>query len=364
MDKFIKFALFADLHYIKGYYTCTTKHLEKILDRAGEEEVDFVMQLGDFSNDYIGSPEAVRMYLENKQGLPAYGIYGNHELECMHHGKADPNTEHSMLYVTPYLTNRPDEVVWGTPDGKPDPTGEIAYYWFERNDFRFVCTDCGYSYNAERDEWEHNFNLYPRTKGNRPTECLGAEQRRWMEEVLTDAAQKEIPCIVFSHPTFYKDWGGNAGDADEACEIFNRVNEIRPGTVIAVINGHKHSDGAAIRDNIVFLDINVVNNGYWMAEGYPHYDDTHTFEYLDYDREGNLLGTKTLPINTLPNAPRTWFFDEPLSAIITVTERGMVTVKGSETHYLYGIEPPVNNIHKVPRISSRSYKIKREAKEG
>ncbi|MBR2406193.1 MAG: hypothetical protein IKB04_04000 [Clostridia bacterium] len=353
----VKFTLFADLHYIKGYYTCTPRHLEQIIDRAATSKSEFMMQLGDLTNDIIGSREIVEMYLNNKYGLPAYGIYGNHELECMHHGKADQDIPETMIYVTPYLTNRADEVHWGTPDGKPMADGSIAYYWFERSGFRFVCTDCGYSYNAERDAWEHNRNLYPRTKGNRPTECVGAVQRRWLEEVLTDAAHKNIPCIVFSHPTFYDGWGGRAGDGDDVCAIFDRVNEIRKGTVVAVINGHLHSDHGVVHNNIIFLDINVVLNGLWMAEGEPHYTDDQTFSYMNYDLQGNYLGTEEKPINSLPNAPRTWFFKDPLSCVITATDDGTLTVDGAETEWLHGVEP--QGTSKMPRISSRTYKITR-----
>ena len=354
----VKFTLFADLHYIKEYYACTPKHLEMIIDRADASESEFMMQLGDFTNDIIGSREVVDMYLNNKYGLPAYGIYGNHELECMHHGKADQDIPETMIYVTPYLTNRADEVHWGTPDGKPAPDGSIAYYWFEKGGFRFVCTDCGYSYNAATDEWEHNRNLYVRTKGNSPTECVGAVQRAWMEEVLTDAAHKDIPCVVFSHPTFHSPWGGAAGDADLVCEVFNRVNEIRQGTVVAVINGHKHSDHAIIRDNIVFLDINVVINGLWKGTGEPHYGEDLTFEYPMYDAEGNYVKTVEKQVCKLHAAEKTWFFKDPLSCVITVSDRGFVTVDGAETEWLGGVEPLTD---KKPRISSRSYKIKRPA---
>lgn len=355
----VKFSLFSDLHYIKEYYSCTPKHLEAILQRAADNDVDFVMSLGDFSNDYIGSPEMISLYLDNPHGFPVYGIYGNHELECMHHGKADLEIAESMIYVTPYLTNRADEVHWGTADGKPSPDGSIAYYWFEKNGFRFICTDCGYSYNKTTGEWEHNRDLYVRTKGNSPTECIGEPQRRWMENVLTEAAHNDIPCIVFTHPTLYRAWGGAAGDAEDTRELFRRVNAIRKGTVVAAINGHLHTDHAAVEDNIVFLDINVVINGFWKGDGEPHYSEGQTFEYPKYDAKGQYLGTETKEIRKLHASGKTWFFKDPLNCIVKITNTGksiLISVDGAETEYLYGVLPPVD---KPPRISSRSYMISR-----
>lgn len=354
----VKISLFSDLHYIEGYYACTPRHLEKILQRAADNNVDFVMQLGDFSNDYAGSPEMVQLYLKNAHGLSVYGIYGNHELECLHHGTADPDAEDSMLYVTPYLTNRPDDVVWGTVDGKPMENGSIGYYYFEKNGFRFVCLDTFYSYNKESGEWEHNRNLYVRTKGNSPTEACGDVQRQWLERVLTDAAEKAIPCIVFSHPPFIRDWGGAVGDAEATYEVFQRVNAIRKGTVMACINGHLHTDHALIRDNILFLDINVVHNGFWKGDGEPHYEEGQTFAYPKYDNEGRYLGTVSKELTKLYAASKTWFFTEPLSAIVTITDDGTITVEGAETEWMYGVEPPAGYT-KMTKITSGEYHIDR-----
>ena len=53
--------------------------LEKTMERAREESVDFVIHEGDLCNDYLHSPEITDVYL--KSGLSVFGVYGNHELE-------------------------------------------------------------------------------------------------------------------------------------------------------------------------------------------------------------------------------------------------------------------------------------------
>ena len=41
----IKFSVFADLHYKKGMYIASVSDLVKILDRADQNDVDFVIHI-------------------------------------------------------------------------------------------------------------------------------------------------------------------------------------------------------------------------------------------------------------------------------------------------------------------------------
>lgn len=356
MSKLVKFSVFSDFHYHRPAWPSTVADLNVILKRAEEEKVDFVIHAGDFCVDTVRSPEVLDAYVNNRFGLPVYGIYGNHELECMNHGTPDLDTEHPMQYVTPYLTNQ--AVHWGTPDGKPAPWGEIAYYWFECNGFRFVCTDTAYSRNPETGEWMHNPTLYT-PKGNYPHESLGEPQRTWLETVLTEAAQRDIPCIVLSHCPFT--WHHMSGEHTEVREIFARVNAVRRGTVVAVISGHLHTDHAKVMDNIVYLDINSAINGHWQGQEVAHYGPEHTYTYTEYDAEGKPLKTYQRPYDELWTGKRGWFYTEPLSAIVTVTEDGTVTVDGTEADWVYGILPPAEGTSDgmKPRITSGTYRMER-----
>ena len=47
-NKKIKFALFADLHYGENIYLTSVSDLNEILDRANENNVDFIIHAGDF----------------------------------------------------------------------------------------------------------------------------------------------------------------------------------------------------------------------------------------------------------------------------------------------------------------------------
>ena len=104
-------------------YKTRAGDLEKTMERAREESVDFVIHEDDLCNDYLHSPEITDVYL--KLGLSVFGVYGNHELE---------RAGNTMQIVTRYLTNEPENVFFGTKDGKIGD-GSIACYYFGEDDF-------------------------------------------------------------------------------------------------------------------------------------------------------------------------------------------------------------------------------------
>ena len=220
----MKFLLFADLHYHPAAYASTVGNLETILKRAAEEQVDFVIHAGDFCNDYATCPQVIKAYVNNPYGLPVYGVYGNHELEWVTHDRKGLDKSNPMERVSPYLTNRVDEVVWGTSDGKIGD-GSIGYYYFDVKGFRIVCVDTNYSYNEERNEWMHNQDYFA-PKENIHGDCLGPVQLQWLEDVRTDAAHKGIPCVVVGHAGFSAHWN-KSWNHETVREIYARVNAIR-----------------------------------------------------------------------------------------------------------------------------------------
>ena len=324
----LSFLVFADLHYKKGMYAVTVQHLKQIMNRAYENRVDFVLHAGDFSNDYKGSPEIVKTYLENEYDLSVYGIYGNHELE---------SKNNSMESVTPLLNND-CKVVWGTEDGSLGD-GSIGYYWFEKKGCRFVCVDTNYSYNEALQAWEHNRTAsWGALAGNRHPDSLGPEQLRWLETVLTDAAKKAIPCILVSHMGFVASRRCSP-DTEAVKMLIRKANGITPGTVKMCINGHEHTNHLEMEDGVLYFDVNAVINGSWVPKQEQHYGENHTFELENYDNQGKLLDTKTVPLRDLWQSVNTHYFRDPLSAIVTIEDDGTIKVTGSETGWLYDVEP-------------------------
>lgn len=334
----IKFAVFADFHYKKRMYTASVENLEKILFRANQEQVDFVIHAGDMCNDYAGSPELMRAYHQNRYNLPVYGIYGNHELETV---------GNTMKNVTPLLCNRP--VTFGeSKNGE-----EVGYWYMDIRKFRIIGLDSNYSYCEETQTWEHNRPAsYGCPAGNKNSDSLAPTQLAWLDRLLADAAQKSMKVIVFSHACFSGLWYRNA-EAETVRALFAKY----PDTVLLAINGHEHQDHFAVVDGVAYFDVNTATNGYWEKHDDFHYDPTHTFRFTDYDAEGNATMTEDFPLNDLRQGKNTWFFTNPLSAIVTVTEDGKITIQGEDTEWLYGIEPPYYQDGVKTAIESREIKL-------
>ena len=327
--KKLKFCLFSDFHYKQGMYMTSIADMHTILDRANDNDVDFIIHGGDFCNDYNGSPELMRAYLQNYYGLTALGVIGNHEMETK---------GNSMPVVTKLLNNC--EVVWGTADGKIGD-GSIGYYYYETNGFRIVCPDTNYSYDTTNQIWEHNL---PATSGppseNTYGNSLGPVQLEWLEDTLMDAADKDIPCIVVSHASFSGVWSSSP-DAAAVRSIFKKANDARTGTVLMAINGHLHTNRAQIVDDILYLDMNTTRNIVWRSNKVEHYTNgTHTFKYIAYDDNGMPLYTQEKSLNTLSMGKNTWFSADPLSAIVSVSTSGRISIDGCESEWIYGVVAP------------------------
>ncbi len=331
----MKFLVFADLHYKKGMYTAPVSSVHAILDRAAAENVDFVIHCGDFCNDYAGSPEITGAYLNNRHNLPVYGIYGNHELET---------SGNTMAVVTPLLFNR--TVCFG---------GEKAAYWHtDMGEYRIIGLDTNYSATAA-EMWEHN---RPASWGP-PSEnyfgnSLGEDQLNWLESILADAAERCLHCVVFSHAGLSSQWS-ESPDGPIARSLFRQANKKQPGTVLLAVNGHLHTDHFAVEDKIAYFDVNTVHNGFWSPRKEYHYADNDTYKFTDY-RNGEPLGTAMKPLNSLTQAKNTWFFTEPLSAVVTIDGDG-IRITGSETSWIHGVAPdqPCDGVK--PAIMSREYKF-------
>ncbi len=330
----MKFVVLADYHYKKGLYIPPVSSLEAILKRAFEAKAEFVIHLGDFSNDYAGSPEVVDLYVNNPYGLPVYGVYGNHELE----------TGNKMSFVGAKMFNRPIH----------QPQGDRVGYWYADVDaFRLIGLDTNYSLRPD-GTWERNLDgSHCPARENSKWNSIGPDQLDWLRETVADAAEQGKKVIVFSHAAIAGAWQSTP-DAAQAREILNSY----PGTVLLAANGHLHTDHFSVIDNIAYWDVNVVQNGGWRPHDDYHYTDEMTYEFQDYDADGKPKGElQILPINTMKQAKNTWFFRDPLSAIVTITTDGELSIEGSSTSWVYDIEPDWTESGMIPQITDRQAKL-------
>ena len=347
MAQQIKFSVFTDFHYKKGMYPSTITDIKQIIRRAKEEEAEFVVSLGDMCNDYIRSPELLDAYLKNDQNLSVYGIYGNHELETL---------GNDMPMVTPLLTNRSNQVVWGTDSGE-DTDPYIAYYYFDSGSFRFIFLDANYSLNVSTGEYEH----YPPASWGAPAgnifPCsLGNKQKDWLKKVIFDASKEEKHCIICSHPSFSGIWQ-ECADAEWVRGVFREANELKKNTVILALNGHLHSNHNAVIEDVVYLDISAVRSGWWQSIPFYPYKEKdidnpeYIFKFTEYDQGGRPAQSFWRPLSSLTMGNQSLFFNDPLSAMITVYDNGSVRVKGAKTDWMYNLSAPVENSDEYIKIN-------------
>ncbi len=364
----ITFTAYADLHYKAGMYPGSIIDLKSILKRADDSNSSFVVSAGDMTNDMKGSPELVSTFkgyvTEEGKLLNAYNVYGNHELE----------SSNSMADVTPTLTNDKN-AVWGTADGKMDVN--IGYYYADIDGFRLVAVDNQYSWNPNHKDgvvvgWEHSltgswgspsaannasrgYDEGADAKANTNVGSLGDVQMAWLEAVLMDAAAQDIPCIVVGHAGYSGlGFGGGAADAAEVRAVYKKANDSNPGTVLMSINGHIHTNNQGWNEGVFYLDLNTVRNAWWQNDRVNHYGAEHTYRFEEYDDQGNLVKAYDKSLNTLSMASQTWFSADPLSAVITLSDNGVVEIDGTESSWAYGIEPDLSSAPAgtEPRITS------------
>ncbi len=280
----VRFLAFADIHYAtSGFWPHGDwEWLDRVLQRSVDERCDFVMSLGDFtfgpSSDKVR--DYVRHYNEFKP-VKTYHTYGNHEFES----------------VTPEVLDE----VYGLARG---------YYSFDLKGFRFVVLDPHYHLKDGKLVRFCKRCSYPEEK---VYYFIPPEQLAWLRETVVGSP---FPCVVFSHESIERDRGA-IQSRREVLDIFAEANARRPGTVRLVINGHNHKDYFRILDGVAYLDLNSAS--YDIARDHKAYPE-------EFRRR---CGAARCIL--------TW--NDPLSAVITMTREGGLRIDGMESSYYLGVTP-------------------------
>jgi predicted phosphodiesterase len=283
----LRFCAFADIHYCpKALPHDSREWLERILARAERTKCDMVIHMGDFTH----KPSAHKGYVDfyNDFKIPCRHTLGNHDDDGNAHEKT----------LDAYRLER-------------------GHYHFDRNGFRFVVTDTNHCLVDGR--WLHysKGNYYAvgrRSKTN--VSRVSPAQLEWMKSVIEDSP---YPCIVTSHASYERPVsGGGSPDGAAVRRIFNEVNARHPGRVRLVVNGHHHRDNVRILDNIVYLDLNSAN--------YDWIPTAHSLYPAEVSARWRL-------------ANHTIMWDDPISAVITISQDGRLRVEGQRSRFHLGIAP-------------------------
>lgn len=277
----MKFLIFADFHYAPGVLSGESQEkLDVILDRAKQEQVNFIIHAGDLCHDVNRYRDFVERY--NRCPIPTYHCLGNHD--CDDQPLSDVLAAYRMQH---------------------------SYYFFDRDGYRVIVCDPNYFLDADGAYVHYENNNY--FSHGETRDFMPPEQMRWLAETI-DAS--DHPCILISHESFEREADGcRSGSAVR--DIIRRANRKRPHSVILCISGHHHTDNLRILDNVCYLDLN--------SSSYCYMSDTQTHNtyppavYEQIECARNML-----------------LYNEPLSAVITV-EGTDIDISGTEGTLLMGV---------------------------
>lgn len=280
----IRFLAFADIHYEStGRWPHPDREwLDRILRRAVDAKADFVISLGDMTFGPVTDAERDYVRHYNSFGpIPTYHVYGNHEYER----------------VTPEEL----DALYGLARG---------YYSFDKKGFRFIVLDPHY---VLKDGVCRRFFKRCSYKEEKRDRMLPPDQIDWLRKTVLESP---YPCVVFSHESIERIRGG-ISNRKEVLEIFAEANAKRPGTVRLVVNGHEHKDNLRILDNVAYLDLNSAT--YDIEKSHTAYPEA-------FRKKCHAAGY------TL-----TW--NDPLSAVVTLSQDGNLRIDGTESSFYLGVTP-------------------------
>ncbi len=217
----LTFGVCADVH--KDIMHDADIRLRAFIDEMNRQQVDFIIQLGDFCFPAEYNRGFLSIWEEFK-GL-RYHVIGNHDLQG----------HHTRQEVLDFL-KMPQR-----------------YYSFDMHGYHFVVLDA----NDVREDPPPSNPDFP--------SYIGTEQFEWLRD---DLLTSDAPSILFSHQTL-EEYRGVDG-RDEVQALLKEINE-KAGwqKVVACFCGDLHVDYCERVNGIHHFVINSMSD-YWMGEGYQH----------------------------------------------------------------------------------------------
>lgn len=321
MEKKIKFGVFADLHV--DIIHDGEKRVEAFIDACRRENVDFIIQLGDFcypdSRNCICAPDKRPINIENALNYPTYvdkdkiiGLFKNFEKPSYH---AIGNHDCDMCSKREVLDN------YGA-DYEP-------YYSFDMGGFHFVVLDPNYYIVDGKCHSFENGNYFDESYHAQPVlPIIPPEELAWLRE---DLASTEFPTVLFSHQGLSGKMPHDILNAEEVKAVLKSA----PSGVVASFNGHAHIDYADCVDDIWFIDINSMSNQ-WLDE-----------EFTCTERYTKEIDKK------FPNIKYVAPYRDSIFAIVTMDENG-ISIKGRQSEFV-GITPEEQGVYRPGACWDNTY---------
>ena len=246
--KALRFGLVTDCHYADAdtagtrFYRHSLDKLGECVEAMNEQQVDFLVELGDFKDQQNPPVEQKTLsYLRAVESVfckfdgPAYHVLGNHDADSL--SKAQ------------FLTNIKNT---GIDPGR-------SYYSFDFNGVHFVALDA--NYKSDGSDYDHgNFDW---TDANVPPAEL-----QWLRR---DLAASSGPVIVLVHQLLD---GAGSHYVKNAAEVRQIIEQ--SGRILAVFQGHLHDGDYSLINGIHYYTLKAVvegpgpeNNSYAIVEVRP-----------------------------------------------------------------------------------------------
>lgn len=271
----LRFGVMADLH--QDIMHDGLERLQVFMDRMKEEQVDFIIQLGDFcfplpENDVI-------LTIWNQFEGPQYHVLGNHDMD-----------RNDKQEIQDYL---------GMPSN---------YYAFDAGTFHFIVLDVNY-YMHDNQYIDYNNGNYYAHSPQLP--YIPDEQLQWL---IDDLSRTDRHTIIFSHQSLHNPLEG-ALNRDDIHAVLVAANQAAGfHKVMACFNGHNHVDACITHDGIHYIEVNSMSNQ-WLGEGYEY----------DYD-EPSLL-------NRRPALKYVAMYQDPLYMTVTLTPNN-IQIEGIQSAFI------------------------------
>lgn len=327
----VKFGIFADLHI--DIMHDAEDRLKVFLDACREENVDFVVHLGDYvypdeDRKCVCKPENTPANVQNslmrktpinKEKIlnmyknfekPSYHSIGNHECDMC-----------SKKQILEY---------WGEKN---------AYYSFDMGGVHFVVLDPNYGKVDGKFVSYENGNYFDWP------DCipyLPDEQIEWLRD---DLEGTKYPSVLFSHQRLIDGYA-----SIKNAEALRKVLVNAPNHVILAVNGHEHRDVLEEKDGIYFLNHNSISS-MWLGT---------RFEYMG--RYGAEID------ENFPDMRYVVPYKDPVFSIITISDKS-IAIRGRKSEFVgpapeeIGVYAPDSgfvkrNIHITPHIEDRVLPLK------
>ena len=267
----IRFGICADIH--QDIMHDGELRLQVFIDDMQKQDVDFIIQLGDFCRPYERNLPFLKIW-EQFQG-PRYHVIGNHD--------NDGGFTHDQVIT-----------FWKAP---------LKYYSFDKNGYHFVVLN-GNEHNPSPDR-PVGYARY-----------IGKEQQEWLEK---DLQQTNLTTIIFCHQGLDNDMGG-IENATLVRLILERANQDAGfKKVRLVFSGHHHLDYQNEINDIFYIQINSMSYQ-WLGDSYvkirysvevdkehpnikytvPYKDPIYTIAEIDSNGVFSLRGANTSFVGPSP----------------------------------------------------------------